>query len=112
MSLLEALIAMLILSVTFTATSGAVLQALRVSQRAEETTHAVSKAGNVLFELESGLRADLVKYGGRESLGGEYQFEATAGTGRDLFHDHKIRILKRGLPVLEEDIVLKEAGLP
>ena len=109
--LLEALIAMLILSVTFVAVAGAVLQALRVSERAEETTGAVLKADNALFELESGLRADLVKYGGRENLGGDYQLETIPRDGRNLFHEHRIRVLKRGNPVLEQDVFLRETFL-
>ncbi len=109
--MLEVLIALLILAVTFTASMGVVFRALRISQRAEETTEAVLKTDKVLFELESGLRADLAKYGGREILDENYQFETTAKGREVFFQDHKIRILKHGVPILTKDVVLREASL-
>ena len=76
--ILEALMTLLILAVAFTAFMGAMAQALRVSVRANRTTDAVSQIEPLLFEIESGVRADLAGYGGRGDLkeGGRYRIEA------------------------------------
>ena len=71
--LIEALIAILILSVVLVAALGGISQGLRLSSRAEETTKAVLAFESLLFELETGTRSDLVGFGGSGNLG-EYSY--------------------------------------
>lgn len=73
--LIEALIAILLLSLVLTASLGGIAQALRLSKRGEETTKAVLAFENLLFDLETGERLDLVYYGGKGRLEEGYDYE-------------------------------------
>ena len=62
---MEALILILILSVSFVSFVGVTLQALKVSSRTRDLTEGLTKYESLVFELENGLRPDLASYGGR-----------------------------------------------
>ena len=76
--LLEGLMTLLILAITFAAFMGAMTQALRVSVRANHATDAVSQIEALLFEIESGLRADLASDGGKGDMKNDYHYEMDA----------------------------------
>ena len=76
--LLEVLITLFILAITFTVFMGAMTQALRVSVKANRTTDAVSRFEPLLFEIESGVRADLASDGGKGELKNDYLYEIQA----------------------------------
>ena len=75
--LLEVLMALLILAIAFAAFMGAMSQVLRVSYRANHTMDSVSQIEPLLFEIESGVRADLASSGGKGELkdGSHYEIE-------------------------------------
>lgn len=66
--LIEALIAILLLSLVLTASLGGIAQGLKLSKRGEDTTKAILAFENLLFDFETGERLDLVLYGGRGKL--------------------------------------------
>jgi len=72
--LIEALVAVLILSAALAASLGALGQALRLTRCAEAHTRAVHALEDLLFDLETGGRADLLRYGGKGPLE-DYQYE-------------------------------------
>jgi len=73
--LVEVLIAIVILSVVLVATVGGVFQALRISDRAKAMSATIRATEQLLFELASGERLDLVVYGGRGKVEEKYQYE-------------------------------------
>ena len=72
--IIEVLMVMMILAVSFTAFMGAIGQVLKISSRSAHLTEAVSKSEGLLFELSSGLRPDLADYGGRGNLGEDFRY--------------------------------------
>ena len=107
--LLEALIAILILSIALVASLGGIAQALRIAKRGEETTRNLLAFERILYELETGERLDLVSEGGKGELegGSQYQIE------KDSFSFLKTRLLGRDKKeVLNFETFLGEAPLP
>ena len=94
--MMEALILILIISVTFTAFIGVIVQALKVSSRSRETTDAVSKYEFLLFELENGFRADLLNFGGRENVEGGYEYEIKNDGDKDSYASLRSKLSWRG----------------
>jgi len=76
--LLEVLMTLLILAVSFAVFMGAMAQVLRVSSRASQAMDAVSQYEALLFEVESGVRPDLAGYGGRGDLKNNYHYRILA----------------------------------
>ena len=74
-TLLEVLISILILAVTLTAFMGGISQVLMLSGRMEETSQVLAGYEKLLFELETGMRADLVAYGGQGKLNDKLTYE-------------------------------------
>ncbi len=72
--IMDVLIAASILAVAFTVFLSAITQALRVSSRSSQTTDAISRFEPFLFEIESGLRADLASGGGKGDLEENYHY--------------------------------------
>ena len=108
--LLEVLMALLVLAVTFAAFMGAMTQALRVSVRANHTMDAVSQLEPLLFEIESGVRADLASDGGKGDLKDGYHYEIEATGEGDLGSRLKGRFLsKDNKASLELDILVLKA---
>lgn len=114
--LMEALLALLVLSVAFVVCLGAVAQALRLSSRAEETTKAVLASETLLFELETGMRPDLVVFGGRGERA-PYRYVIESETTNDLekpivsFYDLKARMdWKEGRDYLDFEAYLPEGA--
>lgn len=108
--LMEALIVILILAVAFTAFMGVMAQALRVSSKARQMTEAVSEYEAFLFELESGMRPDLVLFGGGGELAGGYQYEIHSETLKEPFVFLKTRLFwKEGKESLGLELTVPEA---
>ena len=108
--LVEALIALLILSVTLVALIGVTGQALKISERGIKTTEALLGMEEILFQLESGIRVDLVKYGGRENLKGGYSFDVS--DSKVLTEASNIRLLKDKSEILALNAFLQDKGQP
>lgn len=72
--MVEVLITIMILAVAFTVFLGAMAQTLRVSSKSSQLTDAISAFEPLRFELESGLRPDLVFYGGEGNLKNGYNY--------------------------------------
>ena len=108
--------AVLIISLTLVASLGAMGAALRLSDRAEETTRAVLEIENLLFELETGARADLLQYGGKGKWG-DYEYEIRNQTTKiektDFnFYDLALRLgWNLGRDFLSLETFLKEGWL-
>ena len=73
--LIEALMALLLLSLTLVALIGSTGQALKIFKRQTETTHSLLKMEEIFFDLETGLRPDLVRYGGTEKSDKKSEFQ-------------------------------------
>ena len=109
---MEALILLLILSVTFVSFMAVMVQALRVSVKGREITEAVSSYEQFLFELENGLRPDIVGYGGRGVLAKGYQYEIRNEENLDSYSFLRGRILwKKGNEFLDFDFVAPEGAI-
>ena len=72
--IVEVLVVIAILAVSFVIFMGAMAQALKISSRSSRLSEAVSQYEPFLFELESGLRLDRVDYGGEGSLDKSYHY--------------------------------------
>ena len=77
--LLEALVSILILSVALAASLTGIAQVLRLKERADETTKAIVQFDNLLFQLEAGMRTDLLRDGGRGKIG-EFDYDIRSET--------------------------------
>lgn len=66
--LIEALIAIVILSIVTVTFLAGMAQALKVQDKVNRTTEAILQFEKLLYELETGRRHDLLTYGGREKL--------------------------------------------
>ena len=76
---------------TLIALTGAVAQALRISNRSDQAREMIAEIEPLLFEMESGQREDLVRYGGKEKLSGDRDLEIkTAGIEKQ-FHRSEIK---------------------
>jgi len=73
--IIEVLIVIMIIAITFVAFMGAMAQGLRVSSKSDEITDAISRYESFLFEIENGLRPDLAGYGGNGDLAGGYCYQ-------------------------------------
>ena len=110
--MMEALILILIISVTFTAFIGVIAQALKISSRSRNLTDAVSKYEYLLFELENGFRADLLNFGGRENVEGGYQYSVKNEGDKDSYASLKSKLTwKGGKESFEFDLVMPEVGI-
>ncbi len=108
--LLEVLMTLLILAVSFAVFMGAMAQVLRVSSRASHTMEAVSQYEALLFEVESGVRSDLAGYGGRGDLKEEYHYLITAEEQGDFSSYLKSRLfLKEGKELLDLELMVLKA---
>jgi len=110
-TLLEVLIAVVILSVTVTAFIAGISQSLRLSQRSEEITQAVLKLEASFSELETGERSELVRYGGRESRGRNASIEIKSEAHSSGLRSLVIKDIKNGKERLSFDAFLMEGGL-
>lgn len=108
---MEVLIVILILAIVFVAFMGVMSQALKVSSRSRRQTEAVMRYENFLFELENGLRADLVSFGGRGELGGGYQYAVNAQESKEFYAYLKSKLTWNGKESLDLDLVMPEAGI-
>ena len=92
--LIEALLALLILSLVLVASLGAIAQGLRIAKKGEETTRALLTFEKILFDLETGKRLDWVLYGGKGEWDEKYQYEMTSRveTNLPLFSSLKTRL--------------------
>lgn len=102
--LIEALIAILLLSLVLVASLGGIAQALRISKRGEETTKAILAFENLLFDLETGGRLDLVLYGGKGRLKEGYDYEISPSNMRLSW--------KEGKESLDLETFLQEVPIP
>ena len=109
---MEALILILIISVTFTAFIGVMAQSLKISSRSRALTDAVSKYEFLLFELESGFRADLLNFGGREEIEGGYQYSIQNEEDKESYAFLKSKLTwKSGKESLEFDLVMPASAV-
>lgn len=102
--LVEALIAILILSVVLVASLGGIAQTLKLSKRGEETTKAILAFENLLFDFETGERLDLVLYGGKGRSEEGYDYEINPSATRLSW--------KEGKESLDLQTFFQEASLP
>ncbi len=110
--MMEALILILIISVTFTAFTGVITQVLKISARGRALTDSIMKYEFFLFELENGFRADLLSFGGREDVEGGYQYSVQNEGNDNSYASLKSKLTwKSGKEFLEFDLVLPEAGV-
>lgn len=109
--LMEALILILIISITFTACLGLIAQSLKVSFRGQGLTDAICKYEFFLFELENGFRADLINFGGREEAGNGHQYIVQSSEEMDSFSFLKTKLIwKSGKESLDSNLLLSHAG--
>ncbi len=92
--MLEALIVILILAVNFVVFAGVVSRASHVSARSFWTLEAVSEAESALFDLDTGVRSDLVSYGGKSEKNGAWQYEIRSENEGEYISFLKGRIFK------------------
>lgn len=108
--LIEVLLAILIISVAFTASAGVLRQALMISEKTIQTTEAISAYENLQFELDAGTRPDLVAYGGKGPLANKYRYSLEPLAEDESFFWTKSRILSgSGKDLLSHDLFLSEA---
>ena len=107
--LMEAMVLILMISVTFTAFIGVIAQGLKISSRSRAQTDAVSKYEFLLFELENGFRPDFLNFGGREEVEGGYQYSVQNEQEEDSYAFLKNKLAwKNGKESLEFALVLPE----
>ena len=110
--LMEALLLILILSITFVSFIGVIFQALKVSSHTHDLTEGLSRYEALVFELESGLRPDLASYGGRGDLEKGFSYEIENREEADSYALLKSRLLwKQGKESLDFDFVASEQGV-
>lgn len=81
--ILEVLVAVCVLSVAFVVFLGVLAQAIKVSARSARSMEAVGKFETLWFDLQCGLRPDLVRYGGRGNAGDGYFHEIEIRTDNE-----------------------------
>ena len=110
--LMEVLILLLILSVTFVSFMAVMGQALHISARSREITEAVSICEQFLFELENGFRSEVVSDGGHGVLEKDYQYEIRSEENSDSYSFLKGRVLwKKGNEFLDLDFIAPEGAV-
>ena len=73
--LIEAMLLMLVLAVGFAAFVTVLAQVLKISVRAQNVTEGRLRFEELLFDLETGSRSDLVAFGGTGILRDGYRYE-------------------------------------
>ncbi len=112
--LVEALIAIVILAIVTATFLTGMAQALKVEDKANQTTRAVYEFEKTLYELETEKREDLIAYGGRE-VKGPYRLAIESKEKTDLgeklpsFYHLNVKLSwKEDREFLEEDLFLGE----
>lgn len=67
---MEVLVALVIFAIVVVASSRVFIQVLDVTKRSEENTEAILRFEDLIYQLETGERSDLLYYGGRGQLEG------------------------------------------
>lgn len=111
--LMEALILVLVISLTFVAFMGVIAQALKISVRDQELLEGISKYEELLFELENGLRPDLLLFGGRGKEGAyHYEIKSENEKDRDSYGHFKSRLAwKKDREFLDFDFFVSRGAL-
>ena len=111
--LTEAVVVILILAIGFTAFVGVLSQALKVSSRAQRLTEALLQFENLLFQLETGERVDLIDYGGQGRLMENYRYQIqTKEKEKGLYQVKNILAWRQGREAVQyEGFYLSEADL-
>ena len=109
--LTEALILVLVISLTFVAFMGVIAQALKISARDQELLEGISKYEELVFELENGLRPDLLLFGGRGKEG-VYHYEINHEEDKNSYGLFTSRLAwKQGREFLDFDFFASRGAL-
>ena len=109
---MEVLMAIAILSIAIVSFLGVISRALQVSEKGRGIAQAVTSYDGFIFNLESGLRADLVHFGGKGELEGGYRYELIPEENSDSYDHLRGKILwKGGREFLNLDLIASEAGV-
>lgn len=108
--IVDALIAISILAVSFVFFMGGMAQVLRVSTKSSRTMEALSTFESLLFQIDSGVRPDLAGYGGIGALDGfNYRIERSSGDEQDVFLNGRLS-WKGSKEFIEQEIVVLRAA--
>ena len=107
--LVEALLAMLVLTLAASASFQSILQASAAAKRSEALSAGILKTEEELFDLESGIRPDLVVYGGKENLAGDYRMDFNVEEEAEGYSDAVFRLLKGDSEILTKEGIFAEA---
>lgn len=103
--LIEALIAISILSIAAVVFLGLIGKALRIAANGRDLQAALSADEELLFDLNAGLRADLTAYGGKGRSETGANYEITPLTSRASYADLEVK------SVLPLRLIVSESGV-
>lgn len=109
--LLETLIAIMLFAIIFSAFIGLIRQALLVSHRMKEMILCRNDYEKLLFQMEAGLRPDIVAYGNKGSISQETFYEIESVPEADGFFLLKGRLSRLGRSYIDSELYLSEAPL-
>lgn len=90
--LIEVLIALMLLAIVFTAFAAMLGQCLFIFQKSRDQFQMIASADQLMFELETGERLDLVSYGGREKRENRFLLEIDSEPHGEKFYQLKLRL--------------------